>query len=102
MLPHDRQNCHGHAGRTISAEGGRHLLSLLSSHSIAFYVNRDPLNVSPPMKSRKMRDIPTITARPSLLSASQSSPHQSRGGVISLHHEEATRVSAFHTVKSHG
>jgi hypothetical protein len=34
------------AERTISPEGGRHLLSLLSSDSITFHVNRDPLNVS--------------------------------------------------------
>ena len=35
-----------HTDRTISPEGGRHLLSLLSSDSITFHVNRDPLNVS--------------------------------------------------------
>jgi len=44
-LPHDRQNSHRHTERTISPEGGRHLLSLILSDSITFHVTGDPLNV---------------------------------------------------------
>ena len=36
----------GPTERTISPEGGRHLLSLLSSDSITFHVTRDQRNVS--------------------------------------------------------
>jgi len=54
--------------------GGRHVLSLLSSDSITFYVTGDPLNVCLLTESRTRRDILAITARHSLLSASYSSP----------------------------
>ena len=46
MDSHDRQNSQRPAERTISPEGGRHLLSLLSSDSITFHVTRDQRNVS--------------------------------------------------------
>jgi|GEM_PF-3731277 len=46
MDSHDRQSSQRHAERTISPEGGRHLLSLLSSDSITFHVTRDQRNVS--------------------------------------------------------
>jgi len=50
------------------------MLSLLSSDSAIFYVTGDPLNVCLLTESRTRRDILTITARHSLLSASCSSP----------------------------
>lgn len=67
----DRQNCLWHAERTVRR---RPLLSPLSSDSIRFHANRDPLNVCLLTESHTWRDIPTITARHSLLSASYSSP----------------------------
>ena len=96
-LPHDRQNSHRHAECTISPEGGRHLLSLLSFDSITFHVIGDPLNVCLLAESRTRRDILTITARHSLLSASYSSPPIACLAV-SLPKGRRGWVSTFHIV----
>jgi hypothetical protein len=70
LLP-DRQICPRHAEGTVRR---RHLRSLLLSDSVNFHVTRDPLNVSLLTEPPTRRDIPTITAEPSLLSASLPSP----------------------------
>jgi hypothetical protein len=70
VLP-DRQNSHWHTERTIRR---CLLLSLLSSDSTRFHVTRDPLNVCLLTESCTWQDIPAITAKPSLLSASLSRP----------------------------
>jgi len=96
-LPHDRQNSHRHAERTISPEGGRHLLSLLSFDSIAFHVTGDPLNVCLLTESCTWQDIPTITVGHSLLSASYSSP-PTACLAVSLPKGRRDWVPTFHTV----
>jgi len=53
MDSHDRQNSQRHAERTISPEGGRHLLSLPSSDSITFHVTRDRHGTSVSLRSRE-------------------------------------------------
>lgn len=93
LLP-DRQNSQWHAERTTQR---RHLLSLLSSDSINSHVNRDPLNVSLLTESRTWRDIPAITAGPSLLSASFSSP-PSACLAVSLPNGRRDWVPTFRTV----
>ena len=93
LLP-DRQNSQWHAERTTRR---RHLLSLLSSDSINSHVNRDPLNVSLLTESRTWRDMPAITAGPSLLSASFSSP-PSACLAVSLPNGRRDWVPTFRTV----
>ena len=96
-LPHDRQNSHRHAERTISPKSGRHLHSLLSSDSVTFHVTGDPLNVCLLTESCTRRDILTITAGHSLLSASYSSP-PTACLAVSLPKGRRDWVSTFHIV----
>jgi hypothetical protein len=93
-LPPDGQNGQWHAESTTRR---RPLLSLLSSDSMKSHVNRDPLNVSLLTESRTWRDIPAITAGPSLLSASFSSP-PSACLTVSLPNGRRDWVPTFRTV----
>ena len=73
------------------------MLSLLSSDSIRFHVNKDPLNVCLLAESRTWLDIPAITAGHSLLSASYTDP-PTACLAVSLPKGRRDRVPTFHII----